>query len=257
MTATSPLTAKASISFVVLALNEEDNIQATVETILDAVQASRPANYQIVLVDDGSTDRTAEIMEKLAAGNDKILVVHNEQNLGLGGAYKRGLNFVRCDYVMIVAGDNVMPPSDMSKILDQLGAADIVLPYLTNRKLRPLGRRIGSWGFTTLVNLLFGLRVRYYQGMLPRREMLSKIRIATDSYAFPAEAVVKLVKGGCSYVQVGIGGTPSYKGRSRALQPQRLWGVLKGVLSLRREIRRPGAIPSAASLGLPAKPAKR
>src|SRR3982751_1009552 len=77
-----------------------------------------------------------------------------------------------------------------SKILDRLGEADIVLPYLTNRKLRPLGRRIGSWGFTTLVNLLFGLRVRYYQGMLPRREMLSKIRIATDSYAFPAEAVV-------------------------------------------------------------------
>lgn len=257
MTAIPPTAAKASISFIVLALNEENNIQMTVETILDAVRNSRPADYQIVLVDDGSTDGTSEIMEKLAAGNDKIIVVHNEQNLGLGGAYKRGINFAQCDYVMIVAGDNVMPSSDMSVILDRLGEADIILPYLTNPKLRPLGRRIGSWGFTTMVNLLFGLRVRYYQGMLPRREMLNKIRIATDSYAFPAEAVVKLVKGGCSYVEVGIANTPSYKGRSRALQPQRLLGVLKGVLSLTREIRRPGAIPSATTLGLPAKSIKQ
>ena len=256
MTTIAPTSVPASISFVVLALNEEDNIQMTVETIVDAVAKSRPADYQIVLVDDGSTDRTGAIMEKLAAANHKITVVRNEQNLGLGGAYKRGIKFARCDYVMIVAGDNVMPSSDMSEILDRLGEADIVLPYLTNPKLRPLGRRIGSWGFTTMVNLLFGLRVRYYQGMLPRREMLGKIRIATDSYAFPAEAVVKLVKAGCSYVEVGIANTPSYKGRSRALQPQRLFGVLKGVLSLMREIRRPGAIPTATTLGLPAKSTK-
>ena len=149
-----------------------------------------------------------------------------------------------------------MPSSDMSIVLDRLGTADIILPYLTNPKLRPLGRRIGSWGFTKMVNLLFGLRVRYYQGMLPRRDMLSKILIATDSYAFPAEAVVKLVKGGCSYVEVGLDNTPSSKGRSRALQPQRLLGVLKAVLGLTREIRRPGAIPTATSLGLPAKSTK-
>lgn len=251
-----PSAIRPSISFIVLALNEEENIQMTVGTILEAVEKSQVADYQIVLVDDGSTDKTGEIMENLAEANNRIAVVHNEQNLGLGGAYKRGITVARGDYIMIVAGDNVMPSSDMSLILDRLGEADIVLPYLTNPKLRPLGRRIGSWAFTQIVNLSFGLRVRYYQGMLPRREMLNKIRIATDSYAFPAEAVVKLVKGGCSYIEVGIHNTPCYRGRSRALHPQRLLGVLRGVLSLAREIRRPGAIPSARELGL-ARPSTR
>ena len=243
-----PVSDKPSISFIVLALNEEDNIEMTVETILKAVEKSGPSDYQIVLVNDASTDKTGGIMEKLAISNPKIKVVHNEVNLGLGGAYKRGIAFAQCDYLMIVAADNVMPAQDMSAILDHLGQADIILPFLTNPALRPLARRIGSWGFTTLVNFLFGLRVRYYQGMLPRRAYLNRISITTDSYAFPAEATVKLIKAGCSFVEVGIGNTPSYRGRSRALQPKRLLGVLKGVVNLVREIRRPGAIPSAADM---------
>jgi glycosyltransferase involved in cell wall biosynthesis len=246
-----PPAARPSISFIVLALNEEENLRMTVETILRAVTQSQPGDYQIVLVNDGSTDQTGEIMEQLAKANSKIAVVHNQKNLGLGGAYKRGITFAHRDYVMIVAGDNVMPSSDMSLILDRLGEADIVLPYLTNPNLRPLGRRVGSWAFTQMVNLWFGFRVRYYQGMLPRREMLTKICITTDSYAFPAEVVVKLLKGGCSYVEVGIDNTPSHRAPSRALQPQRLLGVLKAVVNLAREVRRPGAVPSARELGIP------
>ena len=83
--------AKASISFIVLALNEEAHIEGTVQIVLQAVAASRLSDYQIVLVDDGSTDNTGEIMERLARGNNKFTVVHNEHNLGLGGAYKSGL----------------------------------------------------------------------------------------------------------------------------------------------------------------------
>src|SRR6266446_8106155 len=203
MTPSQPTSAKPSISFIVPALNEEDQIEGAVRTIQQAVTEMHLADYEIIMVNDGSTDRTGETMERLACNGDNITVVHNEHNLGLGGTYKRGLDYARCDYLMLIPGDNVMPASDMRVILSRLGEADIILPYLTNPRLRSLGRRIGSWGFTTVVNLLFGLRVRYFQGMLPRREMLGRIRIATDSYAFPAEAVVKLVKAGCSYVEVG------------------------------------------------------
>ncbi len=245
---TSTTTNKPSVSFVVLALNEEANIEGAVQVILEAVAASHLPDHQIILVNDGSTDKTGEIMDRLARDHGRITVIHNERNLGLGGAYKRGLARADRDYVMIVAGDNVMPAGDMSLVLNRLGEADIILPYQTNRKLRPLGRRIASRGYTMLINTLFGLHISYYQGMIPRRALLNKITISTDSYAFPTEVVVKLAKAGCSYVQVPIANTPTSAARSAALQPKRLLGVFRAIVGLVREIRRPGAIPSAAAL---------
>ena len=182
-------------------------------------------------------------MERLASDYENVTVFHNENNLGLGRTYKRGLDHARCDYLMLIPGDNVMPASDMRAILGHLGEADIILPYLINPRLRPLGRRIGSWGFTAVVNLLFGLRVRYFQGVLPRRIHVNKITIQTTSYAFQAEVAVKLIKAGCSYVEVGIENTPSRRGSSVALQPKRLLSVFKGILLLHRAIRQTGAVP--------------
>ena len=141
-----------------------------------------------------------------------------------------------------------MPASDISLVLRHIGEADIILFYLANPKLRPWGRRVGSRGFTTVINLLFGLRMRYYQGLVPRRKLLKTITIKTDSYAFPAEVVVKLVKAGCSYREVGIPGTPCRQDRSVALQPKRLLAVFATIIDLVREIRREGAVPSAEAI---------
>ena len=235
---TDTLAHKPSVSFIVPALNEEKHIEGAVSAILAAVRDAQLPEFEIVLVDDGSTDRSREIMQRLARENNRIKAVHNEQNLGLGGAWKRGVATAECDYVMMVVGDNVMPVSDISLILHHVGEADIILFYLANPKLRTLGRRIGSRGFVIVINLLFGLRVRYYQGLVPRRELLKKITVKTDSYAFPPEVVVKLIKAGCSYVEVGIPGTPCRKDRSVALQPKRLVKVFEAIINLIREMRR-------------------
>lgn len=256
MTTNPQISTLPSVSFVVLALNEEADIETSVNMILAAVKRSTLSDYEIVLVDDGSTDATGEIMERLAASNSRFKVTHNERNLGLGGAYKRGLALASCEYVMIVAGDNAIPLSDMSLLLEQIGKADIILPYVTNRTLRPLVRRITSWGYSTIINLLFGLRIHYYNGMLPRRQLLNQITITTDSYAFQAEAVVKLIRAGATYFEIGLPNTPCGEGRSVALEPKRLLAVLKGVFNLAREIwgfRRFQATPTLELAGSPKK----
>lgn len=235
---------KPTVSFVVPALNEEGNIEATVKTVLEAGGHSCQ-DFEIILVNDGSTDRTGPIMDEVAARHKTVRVVHNERNLGYGGAFKRGAAVAQREFVVRVCADNVTPAESLEKILSQTGKADLVLPYLTNPEFRPWGRRFGSWGFTTLINLLFGQRVRYYNHCVVfRRENLTAITIMTNGFVYQAEAVVKLLKAHCSYVEVGIYDVPRAHGRSSALRPKNLLNCFRAVYALVWEVRRPGAIPN-------------
>ncbi len=226
-----------SISFIVPALNEEEHITGAIATILSAIEILGTMEYEIVLVNDGSTDKTGELMEEAASNNTRIKVTHNPQNLGLGGAWKSGVAIAEKDYVMMVVGDNIMPVGDIVSVVKKIGEADIILFHLANPRLRTWGRRIGSVGFVRVINFLFGLKIKYYQGLVPRRELLKKIKIKTNSYAFPAEVVVKLIKAGHSYTELGISGTPCRRDKSVALQPRRLWMVFLTILDLFKEVK--------------------
>ncbi len=117
---------KPTVSFVVPALNEEGNIEATVKNILEAGGRSC-RDFEIILVNDGSTDRTGATMDALAARNKTVRVVHNERNLGYGGAFKRGAAAAQKDFVVRVCADDVSPAECLEKILSQVGKADLVL----------------------------------------------------------------------------------------------------------------------------------
>jgi glycosyltransferase involved in cell wall biosynthesis len=239
--------AKPSVSFVVPALNEEANIENAVASILAAVE-TRSDDYEIILVNDGSTDRTGAVMDQLAGHSNRIRVLHNSKNLGFGGAFKRGAADARKDYVVRICGDNAVPAEGIGLVLDQIGKADLVIPYIANpEEFRSWGRRVGSRAFTFIVNSCFGLSARYYNHCVVfPRNLLNSITIVTDGFAYQAEAVVKLLKAGCSYVEVGVRDLPRFKGESTALKPKNLWSVLKSIFSLIREVRRNDAIPRGA-----------
>lgn len=226
------------MSFIVTALNEEANIQSTVKQVLKAAQ-ERGFPFEILLINDGSTDNTGPIMDELASQNRNIRVLHNEHNLGLGGAYKRGVSAAHGTYAMIVPGDNTWPSESLDEIIAEVGKADIVIPYQVNSSERPLMRRVGSWGFTTCLNNLFKLNIRYYNGLVVHRtELLRKISINTNGFAYQAEALIKLLKRGHSYVEVGVIVAERKAGRSRALLPKNLLNVLKAIYYLYHEIGR-------------------
>src|SRR5205085_7412859 len=102
---------------------------ATIQTITTAVDHF-DCDYEILIVDDGSTDNTAAIADQLAATNTRVRVIHNEQNLGLGGAYKRGVQHAAKDYVMWVCGDNAEIGDNLINIMSHIGQADIIVPVL-------------------------------------------------------------------------------------------------------------------------------
>jgi dolichol-phosphate mannosyltransferase len=233
------------VSFVFPALNEAGNIEAAVESVRQALGKPLLDDYELILVNDGSTDQTGAVMERLAHEDPRVRVVHNSPNLGYGGAFKRGAAMARLDYVMRVCGDNSLPKHAVGPILEQLGGADLIIPYIANPELRSRGRRIASRGFTLIINFLFGQRVRYYNhAVVFPRHLLESIQIATDGFAYQAEALVKLLKAGCSYVEVGVIDLPRVHGKSTALRPKNLLRVLTAIVRLMQEVRRPGAIPA-------------
>src|SRR5262245_41475130 len=124
-----------SVSFVVLALNEQRVVEQVVREIHTTVDGLIDT-YEIILINDGSKDRTGEIMEMLSRELTNTRVLHNNPNRGLGGSYKRGVEESRHDYVMMLCRDGGLPASSLPAILGKLGTADSRIPYLTN--LRPL-----------------------------------------------------------------------------------------------------------------------
>jgi dolichol-phosphate mannosyltransferase len=227
---------RPSLSVIIPALNEEADIAAATEEVIKTV-GGRFADYELLLFDDGSTDRTGEIMDQLASQNSRIRVTHNTQSHKYGGVYKQGVGMARFDYVLMVPGDNENPSGAVLPVIDAIGKADMVIPYTTNTQVRPMVRRIVSRAYTMLINFLFGQRLKYYNGtFICRTADLRSITITSDSFAYQSEVLVKLLRAGKSYVEVGIQIAPPPGFSSNALKLSNLIGVVKAIFCLFGEI---------------------
>jgi glycosyltransferase involved in cell wall biosynthesis len=227
---------KGSISFLVTALNEEHHLIPTIETI-ESAAAELGCDYEILLVNDGSTDGTGQIADRCATRNPRIRAIHNQNNLGLGGAYKRAVPMARKEFVMWICGDNSETSDHIVNIASHVGDADIILPVLRAGRARPLFRRATSKAFTTLVNFLFGLHVSYYNGtVIHRTALITQVPIRTNSFAYQAEALVKMLRAGSSYVEIPYS-SQRYDGLfSNAMKPKNLFAVAKALLVLAGEV---------------------
>lgn len=196
-----------TISFIVPALNEERVVGSVIEQILEKTSGLFE-DYELILIDDGSSDATGRIMDQVAMTNDKVRVIHNPKNLGFGNSYQIGLSESRFDYVMLLCGDGGLPAASLPLIFEKIGSADIVIPWMINlREIKTRGRYLLSRAYTALVNLLFGLKLHYYNGLpVHRRDLLQRISVTSGGFGFQAEILVKLIRSGATFVEVGVSG---------------------------------------------------
>jgi len=227
---------KPTLSVVIPALNEEENIAAATNEVIKTLDG-RVADYELLLFNDGSRDRTGEIMDGLARSNPRIRVTHNGQSKNLGGVYKQGIQIASFNYIMMVPGDNENPGFALLPVLEAIGNADIIIPYTINAHERPVGRRIASRGFTLLMNILFGNHLKYYNGtVICSTADLRSITIKTNSFAYQSEVLLKLLKSKKSYVEIGVKIQPRPERDSKALKFGNLVNVCKAVAQLFVEI---------------------
>jgi glycosyltransferase involved in cell wall biosynthesis len=229
------MTTVPTFCFVVPCFNEEDNVGATVESVREAM--GRRDDYEIILVNDASTDHTLERMQALAAADPHIRVFDNPVNLGFGGSYKRGARGATATYVMMLPGDDGFPGQSIAEILSHAGEADIIIPIVTNPGARSWFRAFASKGFTMLLNWTFWLNVGYYNGaVLQRNDLLRAIEIRTNSFAYQAEALVKLIARGATYTHCYVRIQDRAAGRSSALRLKNQVAVWKTFLHLLAEV---------------------
>lgn len=225
-----------SITIIVPALNEEKNILPTVEMIKRTVK-DRFSDYELILVNDGSTDKTPQIMNAIAEKESNIYVLHRGAPAGLGFCYKTGITMARMRYLMMITGDNEARQESIERILDARGAADIIIPFTTNSGIRPLYRRILSRVFVILLNRLFNLRLRYFNGLvLHKTNVIRSVKIKTNSFAYQAEALIKLLKAGYTYKEVGVPLGKRRSGYSKALAPKNIADSIRAVVNTYIEV---------------------
>jgi glycosyltransferase involved in cell wall biosynthesis len=203
MTVTSVLD-KPRISFFFPACNEEGTVEELTRRA-DQVLRELTSEYEILIVDDGSTDRTGEIADRLARENRRIRVIHHPKNRGYGLALRSGFAAAALDLVFYTDGDLQFDVAELSKLIPLIRDADIVSAYKIKR-MDGLQRRAVSWVYNTSLRLFFGLPIRDVNCgfKLYRREVFRKIELRSTRGLIDAEVLLKARRAGFRIVQIGV-----------------------------------------------------
>jgi glycosyltransferase involved in cell wall biosynthesis len=225
-----------SLSVIIPAYNEGSVIATTLAEVLWAIDG-KFAEYEIIIVNDGSSDNTGRIIDDLAANNPHVLAVHNKRNLGFGASYRKGIELAHMKYVGIFPGDNEVTASSIAAILDYVGHADIVVPYTMNMEVRPYMRRVLSRLYSLILNMLYCCELQYYNGpAIHLRAVLLNAPVNTNGLAFLSTLLIRLVRSGHSFIEVGMYLRPRQAGKSSALKLKSILSVLAANVCLVKNI---------------------
>jgi glycosyltransferase involved in cell wall biosynthesis len=212
-TAPTPPGKLSSISVVMPAYNEEDIIEKVARNAASYL-AGLSDDYEVVIVNDGSRDRTGEILDALHAENPRIVPVHQE-NKGYGGALQAGFRNAKKDYVFFMDSDNQFDIRELDKLVPHLAKVDVVLGYRENRQDH-LGRKFNALGWRTLVDLLFGLGVRDIDCAFKifKRDKLQMALPESEGAMVNTEMLVKLKRRKTAWVEVPVTHFPREGGKA-------------------------------------------
>ncbi len=205
---------RRAISAVLPAYNEQECIEGATEKLRDAL-AECTEQFEIILVDDGSTDRTPEIVEELAEKYDEVRAIHHKPNAGYGASLKDGFLAARLPLVFYTDADNQFDPREIPKLLELIDKHDIVTGYRIDRQ-DPRLRKLFSWGFKKFIGLVFGVYVRDCDCAfkLYRRKVFKHITMESRQFFIDAEVLAKANVLGYRIGEVGVTHLPRTDGQS-------------------------------------------
>ncbi|HEY3333624.1 MAG TPA: glycosyltransferase family 2 protein [Candidatus Limnocylindrales bacterium] len=225
------------LSYFFPAHNEEASLEALVEEAL-ATLPRIADTFEIIAVDDGSSDGTLAIAERLAAANpDVVRVVHHEVNRGYGGALRSGFEASRYELLCYTDGDRQFRIADLARLTARMAAPDapdVVVGYRI-RRADPFIRIAYARTYKLANRIFFGLRVRDVDcaAKLFRREALEGVRVESGGAFFSAELLIRALRKGRSIVEVGVPHYPRTAGSPTGARPGVIGRAVKDFWLLR------------------------
>ena len=221
--------------------NEEANVERVTRA---AVEVARKIadDFEVLIVNDGSRDRTGEIADRLVAEIPGVRAVHNNPNLGSGGALARGFREARNNWIFYTDGDGQFDFNEIPKVLPLLETHDIVSCYRLDRK-DPLLRKVNAWAWSTLVNLLFhiGLKDIDCAFKIYPRTFIERIEMKSRGALIDTEMLAKARSLGYSIAQMGVHHYPRTAGAQTGANLKVILRAFKELFKLYRQIKAEGA----------------
>ncbi len=210
-----------SVSFVFPMFNEAANIS---QTIRRASSLAREicGDYEIIVVDDASTDGCGDIVEEIASEDPRVKSIRLKRNTKFGGALNEGLMNASKDVVIYTDSDFPAKEEDIKRALEFLDEADIITAYSLVIKDASLKRIMISKGYNFLVSLLFGLNIRDINSGLKiyKKEVLRGLRLRSKSPFIDVEIFSEAARKNCSIKQFGLIFDLRTQGKSTISRPE-------------------------------------
>ena len=226
-----------SISVFFPCYNEQENVGRTAAKAIMVLEKLN-ADFEVIIVDDGSSDDTGPIAAELADKDDRVKVVHHPRNLGYGAALQSGFEAATKELVFYTDGDGQFDITEMPSLLELMAQHDIVSAYRLNRQDSVI-RRINGWCWTKLVCLLFGLKVRDIDCAfkLYKREIFDNIELSSTGALIDTEILARAARKGYRITQKGVHHYPRTAGEQSGANPAVILRAFKELFALQRRIR--------------------
>jgi cellulose synthase/poly-beta-1,6-N-acetylglucosamine synthase-like glycosyltransferase len=226
------------LSVVLPAFNEEGNLEHIVGEALALLGALALERFEVVVVDDGSTDQTSLIGDDLAARHPEVTMHHHPRNQGYGAALRTGLMQSRLAWVFWTDSDGQFDLTQLTRLLDQSDNFDAVIGYRIQRADH-LGRKMNTLAWTMLIRLVLGVRVRDVDcafKLINRRALEIIGPLQSDGAVISAELVARLNRAGMPICQVGVDHYPRTSGEPSGASLRVVARAMRELVHLRRQL---------------------
>ncbi len=224
---------KYSITIFFPCYNEEQNVARVAG---EALQTARQISddFEIIIVDDGSKDRTGEIADRLAEQNPEIRVIHHEVNKGYGAALQSGFKNALKELVFYTDGDGQFKIEEIKKLLPMIEKYDIVSGFRIKRQ-DTLMRKVNAYLWGTLVNALFKIKVSDVDSAfkLYRRKIFDEITLSSQGALIDTEILAKAMVKGYTITEVGVNHHPRIAGKQTGAKLSVIYRAFRELFKLK------------------------
>jgi glycosyltransferase involved in cell wall biosynthesis len=226
-----------SLSVFFPCFNEQDNIERVVKSAIDVLMTLK-IDFEIIIVNDGSRDKTGEIADSLAAKDKHIKAVHHSINRGYGATLQSGFKAASKEYVFYTDGDGQFDIKELPLLFKYMTDYNIATGYRINRQDN-LIRRINAFCWTTMVNLLFGMKIKDIDCAfkLYKRRIFDDIKMESTGALINTEIFARARRKGYKIFQLGVHHYPRTAGKQTGAKLKVILRAFKELFALYKRIK--------------------